>query len=132
MTDTSLRDLLEAAEGDLDTYRHPDVSEAQRRLNEVLEAAGLGSTGTDRITRLRVGPREVFVRAEYSVRSCVSDNEYEFPVTILDAPDPVAAARRWGLERRRGEAVAKVAEAKRAKERWEAELAGIEAALAAA
>lgn len=131
MTDTSLRGLLEAAEGDLDTYRHPDVSEAQRRLNEVLEAAGLGSTGTDRITRLRVGPREVFVRTEYSVRSCICDDEYEFPVGIIDEPDPVAAARRWGLERRRKEAVGKLEEARRALAHWESELAGIEEKLAA-
>lgn len=131
MTEASLRTLLETAERDLATYRNPNVSDAQKRLNELLAAAGLGGTGTDRITCLRVGPEKVFVRAEYSVRSCISDNEYEFPTSLMDEPDPLDSARRWGLERRRRKAVKRIEEARSELERWEAELMEIEGALAA-
>ena len=131
MTEKSLRDVLEDAESAIDTYRHPDLSEAQPRLNEILVAAGLGDTGSDRITKLRVGAKSVYVETAYSVRGCMCDDSFEFPVELIDTDDPPRAAARWGLERKRAEAVREVAQAKRVLAGWETELAGIEAKLAA-
>ena len=107
----SIRELFEHASHAVDTYKSPDISEARERLNEILIAAGLGSTGSDNITRWNMYRGEVEVGTRYSVRSCAQEDRYTFPQTILDAPDPIAAARKWGLERKRDKAAQELKEA---------------------
>lgn len=125
----TLRHLLEDAEAAIQTYRHPDIDEAQARLNDVLEAAGLGSTGSDEITYLRVGDKEVSVGTRYSVRSCEQHDSFELPIPIIDASDPVAAGKLWGLQRKRDKAVNEVESAERSLAHRREELAKVEAAL---
>ncbi len=132
MTAPSLRSILEAAASDVETYRDPDIWEAQRRLSEVLVAAGLGSITSDRIADLQVTDKEVYVHVTWSAYSCDCDARHTFPASIIDAPDPLQAAARWKLGRERADIVGKLEEAKRLQRHWGSKLEEVDARIAAA
>lgn len=106
-----LRALLDQAESAIRTYKHPGIDEACERLDAILQAANLGGIDADEVTYLRIGRQTVSIGTTYSVRSCTQHRDFEFPTWIIDAVDPVAAARRWGLEERRRKAESEVREA---------------------
>lgn len=107
---TRLRELLEQAESDIDTYRYPSIDDTQEALNQVLDAAGLRNTGSDRVTRLVVGREVVQFTTEYSVRCCAQSDDFELPIHIVDAEDPIRAAKVWGIEKGVREAEAEVSQ----------------------
>lgn len=111
---TKLRALLEQAESDIDTYRHPNIAEAQSELNRVLSAAGLGSTGEDTITGITIGREYVFITTKYSVRSCEQSDSFELPIHLVDAEDPIQAALTWSIQEDVRKANNEVAEAEAA------------------
>jgi hypothetical protein len=113
MTDKTLREIIEEAASAIDTYKHPDISEARDRLNEIIKAAGLGSIEHESIDDISFHKGNVAIRTTYSVRSCLSSEEYILPESILDDVDPVAAARRFGLQKKVDDAQEKVDEARR-------------------
>ena len=108
---TSLREILEKAEIDLDNYKHPDVSEAQDRLNDLLVEAGLGNISQDRLEYLSIGNEKVYIVTRYSIRSCEQEDRFEFPVSVIDAEDPIAAIKAFAKTKRIAEARRRFAEA---------------------
>jgi hypothetical protein len=110
----SLRDLIDEAIAQLERFRHPNVDQVQGRLNEILKAAGKGGITHDRIERLVFRPESLHIQTSYSVRSCEQTAEFEIPFSVLDADDPVAAARQWGRQDKIKEAEDAVKEARRA------------------
>jgi hypothetical protein len=95
---SALRDLLEKAERDINTFKHPNVDEAQLWLHNILVAAGLPGINLDSLDHLYIGDEDVCVTTSWSVRSCADSDTYRFPTFIIDAADPIKAARVWGLE----------------------------------
>lgn len=108
-----LRQLFEEAETAVEMYKHPDIAEAQDRLNEILIAAGLGSTGGDEITHWCFDGNTLNVGTRYSVCSCEQDDSFNLPVKIIDAADPLTVATLWGLQKKRDKAYHEVKSAKR-------------------
>lgn len=99
-TKTKLRKLLEQAAAVFDdtTLSRPDFSELLGPLDEVLEAAGLGTVGDGTIDfisddKAKEGDCDVL---EPSFTIFVFDGDISdlisLPVSIVDAPDPLAAA----------------------------------------
>lgn len=110
-TTKTLRQLLDEASSSISIYKNPNIDEAQERLNEVLEAAGLGSTGRDHIAAIDecIGMGGYFeIRTEWSARCCAQTSEYRLPTSIVDAQDPVQAARSWKHTKALREAEAEV------------------------
>lgn len=98
----TIRQLIDGAIEQIDTYRHPDTSGAEDKLNEIIVAAGLGNISHDRLAYLDIQDGKVCIRTEYSVRGCENSDYYEFPEAILDADDPIRAATEWGLKKKLG------------------------------
>ncbi len=116
----TLRQLLDEAESAISIYKHPDLDELRPRLNEVLGAAGLGTTGSDHITAIyeHTGQGGYFeIRTEYSVRCCAQSDTFCLPKSIVDAADPVQAARAWKHDKTVSDAEAEVDRCAKALER---------------
>lgn len=119
-TPKTLRQLLDEAQSAISIYKHPDLDELRPRLNEVLDATGLGTTGRDHITDIdeHTGNGGYFaIRTEYSVRSCAKSDTFYLPKSIVDAADPVQAARAWKHDKTVREAEAEVDRCAKALER---------------
>lgn len=132
MTEQTLREIIEEAASALYTYKHPDVSECQDRLNEIIVAAKLGGISHDNLAHIDISRGMVNIRTTYSVRSCPQEDFYEFPEHIIDADDPVKAATIWGLETKLSEEKQKLGKARSDLSMYEKHVAEAENALAAA
>lgn len=101
----TLRKSIEKAIKDIEKYKEPNISDVQNKLNEILKAANLGSTGCDNITYLYISNSKqdkessVIINTSYSVKSCDCSDRFEFPAFIIDSEDPVQSAKKWGLEK---------------------------------
>lgn len=101
---SDLRAILEKAELDINTFKHPNVDEAHVWLDNILVAAGLPGIRHNRIDFLSVDYNdEVSVTSSWSCRGCQDQDTYSFPAYIIDAVDPIKAAMIWGLEQRLAE-----------------------------
>jgi hypothetical protein len=136
MTDKTLRELVEEASSAISTYKNPSISEAKSRLNDIVKSAGLGNLEYESIDGISFYKGMIELSTSYSVRGCMQSGEYIFPESILDEPDPVAAAKRWGIQKKISDAQESVDEARRDLEGREetlaealAELANLDAAL---
>lgn len=132
MTEQPLREIIEEAASALYTYKHPDVSECQGRLNEIIVAAKLGGISHDNLAHIDVSRGMVNIRTTYSVRSCPQEDFYEFPEHIIDAEDPIKAATIWGLETKLAEEKQKLAKALNDLSLYEKRVTEAESALALA
>lgn len=110
---TTLRELIEQANADLDRYKHPDTHEVERRLDEILTAGKLGSIRSDNLESLGFYRGMVSIQTSYSVRGCSQSGDYKFPESIVDADDPIAAIKVWAKEQRVAKAKADLAGAER-------------------
>jgi hypothetical protein len=125
-----LRDLIEAAEVAISTYRRPNVGEAKERLSEVLRAAGMGGIGQfDSIDSISEEAGAFHIRTSYTVRGCEGGDNFELPSPIVDADDPLAAARKWGLEQQISATEDRVNNLRQGLEREEKKLAEMRSAL---
>jgi hypothetical protein len=125
MTDKNLREIIEDASSAFSTYKHPQISEARVRLNGIIKAAGLGDLEHESIDGICFRKGMIEVCTTYSIRGCSMSGEYVFPASILDEADPLAAAKRWGLEQ-------KVSNARESVDECRRDLAGREETLAEA
>jgi hypothetical protein len=92
-------ELVLQAIRDIDTYRNPDISRAKALLSSITEAMGHGGLAGEYIRDLDIDLKGmVRITTEWSVRGCANTSDYEFPASILEAPDPVRSAKLYGLE----------------------------------
>src|ERR1700693_1608057 len=96
----TLRTLVDAAMQQIETYKHPDIGDAKERLNGVLVAAGLGDITKDYIESLNEYNGILYIETSWSARGCPNNSSYELPVSVIDAANPVEAAKAWGLDQR--------------------------------
>ncbi len=121
MTERTLRELIEQAEADLDRFKHPNVTEVQEKLHEILMAGKVGGIAHDKLESLYFSHGELHIRTSYSVRSCSMRGEYDIPETIIDADDPVRAMKLWSARKKVADAQSEYDEAAlTAKQRMEA------------
>ena len=100
----SLREQIQAINEALTCLREPDFGDCSRRLDEITGAAGLGTIGDAILGEVHVRGGEVFALKIDTFRGRERGQWFVFPEGILDAEDPVEAARLWGLERKVEEA----------------------------
>lgn len=119
----SHKQLLREASNAIDTYKRPDVKEAQQFLDELLQAANLGGVAYDEIESIEEYSTHWRVDTRWYMRGCENTSNYRIPSEILDAEDPIAYAKKWAYEQ-------KVEKAKQDVIRANAELERAEVALA--
>lgn len=106
----TIRELIGQTSYDLYHYKHPDVSEIQERLHELLMAGQLGGIKDDKLENISISNYNemVEIKTSYSVRSCEQDAYFEFPTFIIDADDPISAMKEWAKRERIKEAESEV------------------------
>ena len=104
----TLRELIDEAQNQLETYKNPDTSEVVRRLHEILVAGGLGGIIHDKLEGLGEYNGQFIISTSYSVRCCNQTAEYKFPSYILDSKDPITDIKIWALEEKFKKAKASV------------------------
>ena len=93
-------ELISDAISKHDTFRSPDISEAANLIDSILIAAGEGSIRYDEIEDLSMYGGSVHIDTRYTVRGCSDSQSYSFPISILEAADPIKAATIWGLNKK--------------------------------
>ncbi len=78
-----------------------------------MKAAGKGGIQHDRIDKMFIRLERLIVKTTFSVRSCEQTVDYEIPMSVIEADDPIEAARTWGKESRISAAKQSVREAER-------------------
>lgn len=131
MAQKSLRRLVDKASSQLSQLKNPDVSEAQARLHEVLMAAQIGGIQHNHLTSIEERGGMLVIDSTYPARGHTNTADHEIPLSVIDAKDPVAAARRWGAEQRVAKAEADVGRTRGELERYEARLVAAKSDLAA-
>lgn len=91
------REIIDEAISQLATYRHPNTEEAEKLLSDILKAAGLGSLEHEHVDDISIYGGSVHIETSWSARGCGQNSSYSFPVSLLDAEDPLKAAKIWGL-----------------------------------
>lgn len=94
----TLRELIEKARADLDHFKHPDVSEVQDRIDELLKSGKRGDISRDQLVYLGFSGEELHIRTEYSVRGCHQSDDYSIPESVIDAHDPLKAMKLWSAQ----------------------------------
>lgn len=104
----TLRELIEDAEQRVRVYINPSIGDCHEALDKILQAAGLGGITHDRIIYLDIDNERVRIETEWSVHGIDIPSkpkfpvslEFEIPVSIIDAADPILAAKKWGHEKK--------------------------------
>ena len=96
----SLRRIIEDAIQQIETFKNPDVTEAEGVLSDLIKAAGLGDIRGETLAYVSIRDGNVAVRTEYYSRGGSCGEHYDFPEAIIDAADPIATAKEWGLRRK--------------------------------
>lgn len=93
---TKLRELLDDASNQVDTYKHPAIGEFCIEISKVLRLTGQGGIGDhDEVTSISEHQGTVSIETAWSVRQCAQTSSYELPSSIIDAEDPQRAALIW-------------------------------------
>ena len=111
---TTLRQLVEQAQADLERYKHPDTTEAERRIDEILVAGKLGSIAHDHLEGLSFYKGNLCISTSYSVRGCSMSGDYKIPESVIDSADPIADIKVWAKAQQVAEAEREVRAAERA------------------
>jgi hypothetical protein len=108
MTD-SLRNVIDEASSHIPAKAAaPELSEAKARIHEILIAAGKPGIKDHVLVDLKHRQNAIEIRSEWGSRGFVHDEEIEIPLSVIDAEDPLAEARLWGIRERIAEASARV------------------------
>lgn len=80
-------------------YRRPNLGDLKERLDEVLVAMGAVPIGHDSIIGMYVeehsdlGVPALHIDTEYTLRGCGMTGEHLIPMSIIEARDPIVAAK---------------------------------------
>lgn len=119
----SLRDLVDEASSRLAKKApEPDLSQAKARLHEILIAAGKPGIEDHVLAAIRSRGDFLEVETQWGCRGSVQSEEVEIPLAVIDADDPIAEARLWGIRDRIAKAATLVREHRRELEEAENDL----------
>jgi len=119
-----------AADEAVTTYRHPDIRDWIEAIDPVLAAAGEPCIGRDSVDSVNVSDGVLTITTSYSVMNCPDSSTVDLPVFILQASDPIQAAKRYKLEKAVAKAQSDLVDAQRLVASRTANLAQLEAELA--
>lgn len=126
---TALRKLLDEAESQLNTYKHPDIDDFKVEMSKVLEAGGLGSLMRDCVERISEYNGRIEIDTSWSARGCAQTSTYHLPSSIVDSEDPIREAKLYGVNKRLGEAKAELSKYQSYVNDYAAKVAALQAEL---
>ena len=106
----------------INTYKHPSIGEFKEKLSSILEAADIGGITHDCLESLDEDDDTIYIETTWSARGCNQSSSYQLPSFIIDAEDPLKAAKIWGLEKKIGETTHRLNAAKRDVESQQSQL----------
>ena len=90
----NIRDLIDITKQNIKTYRKPNTKPLAEALDPIILALGKAvGIGNDQITDLYEDNSTLHITTYYVVKGCEGNNQYEIPSEIIDAEDPVKAAK---------------------------------------
>lgn len=115
----SLRDTLHELEFEISRVKARKAQAAREfgiELDKILEALGEGQIGNDVITYTYEDGDEFVVETAYSLRGCAMTGEHRIPLSVMNADDPIAAAKQLVADKEEAErqAAARAEEARKA------------------
>jgi len=96
---TTIIELIEQASFDISKYKNPDINECQRKLSELVEAAGYGGLMNDQIESLEIDHDILHIETSWSARGCSNSSSYRIPMKLIRSEDPIKAVKIWGVEK---------------------------------
>jgi hypothetical protein len=108
-----LKELIEKASDDISTFKYPNIDECQSSLSKILTAAGYGSIVNDKIESLDIRKGILRIETTWYARGCSNSSDYDIPMSVIEAEDPIKAATIWGLTERINKAEHELANAQR-------------------
>ena len=90
--------LTQTAAAAVDTFRHPNIEDWRLAIDPVLEAAGEPGVGQDKVDSMVLSESELHIETSYVLRGCECSNRITLPLSILEASDPLRAAKQFRLQ----------------------------------
>jgi hypothetical protein len=107
----NLRDTLSDLESEI-SHAKARKAQASRdfaiELDKILGALGEGQIGYDRITHTYEDHDEFVIETAYEVRCCAMTGEHRIPLSVMNAEDPIAAAKQFVTDKEQAERQAAV------------------------
>jgi hypothetical protein len=100
VSDQNLRASIGQAIRDIATYKTPDVSNVQAQLDSILRAAGLHGIAKDVLDALHFQDGDLHIDSSWGARGNICSGMKRVPESVIDADDPLAAAKLWGSDQR--------------------------------
>jgi hypothetical protein len=94
----NMQELIEHAEQQVSYYKSPDLDEFREKVGPIFEAAKLGNFTRDCIDDISTSNGELRIETSYSCRGCAMDHTYRIPLSVVYAEDPIATAKKWGID----------------------------------
>lgn len=92
---SKLQELVSKAQSDIAMYRHPNLDEVRKSLDEILEALGESQIGYDRITSIYEEDGNLTINTAYELRCCAMTGEHFIPLQVFNVEDPMLAAKQF-------------------------------------
>lgn len=89
--------LIEDANNEVNTRKHPSVREFRDFINPIAKASGQGSID-DEIVSINEYRGELTINMIYEVRCCSQSRKVVLPMSVLLDADPVNAAHRFRVQ----------------------------------
>lgn len=98
MVNPTLREIIDDAIVQVDTYKHPQLDDFKSAIKPILVALqGSAFADHDDIVGISIYDDEVIVSTEYYVRCCQQTDDFRIPLEIINSTDPVNAATEYRL-----------------------------------
>lgn len=88
----SLKRIIEEAVSKVDAYKHPDLSEFKEVMTPIFEALDIGVGALDEIDDMFYN-QDLTIYTKYYCRGCECDDQFTIPMEVIEAEDPVKAAK---------------------------------------
>ena len=96
----TLLELTFDAAAKVDTYKNPDIEEWIAAIDPVLASLGKGCIGTDTVDSILADEKFVHILTSYTSMSCPDTNSVSIPMAIIEASNPVHAAKIFNVDNR--------------------------------
>lgn len=90
--------LVKEAITNMNTYKKPNILEADTFLKRLIKAAGLAIQDKDILECLDIEEDMLYVTYSWTSRGCVQSETHALPLNLVLAENPENAAETWGKE----------------------------------
>ncbi|QIG73780.1 hypothetical protein PP935_gp005 [Rhizobium phage RHph_N34] len=95
----TLLELIEDAQYQIRTFRHPQIDEFEEKMSEILMAGERGSLKYDKVVSIDIHNDELVINTTYSVRCCEQTGEYKIPMKVIKSADPIYEMKLYSLNK---------------------------------